>query len=73
MLPKLTQPFYSTKSSGTGLELALVKRIAEVHGGKLLIKSNLMEGTTLSVPLPIIAAYDCSMISLLHLTTSNKL
>ncbi|BAZ25032.1 hypothetical protein NIES4073_59360 [Kalymmatonema gypsitolerans NIES-4073] len=50
-----------------------MKRIVQVHGGMLLIKSNLIEGTTLSVPLPIIAAYDCSMISLLHLTPSNKL
>ena len=53
ILPKLTQPFYSTKSSGTGLGLAIVKRIVESHNGELLIKSSVGEGTTITVKLPI--------------------
>ncbi|MBV6625044.1 MAG: GAF domain-containing protein [Rivularia sp. (in: Bacteria)] len=53
VLPKLTKPFYSTKSSGTGLGLAIVKRIVESHNGELIIKSNLEEGTIISVKLPI--------------------
>ena len=53
VLPKLTQPFYSTKSSGTGLGLAIVKRIVESHNGELLIKSSTEEGTNISVKLPI--------------------
>ena len=53
VLPKLTQPFYSTKSSGTGLGLAIVKRIVESHNGELLIKSSPEVGTTISVKLPI--------------------
>ena len=53
ILPKLTQPFYSTKSSGTGLGLAIVKRIVESHNGELLIKSSVEEGTTITVKLPI--------------------
>ncbi len=52
ILPKLTQPFYSTKSSGTGLGLAIVKRIVESHDGELLIKSSIEEGTIISVKLP---------------------
>jgi signal transduction histidine kinase len=56
IIPKLTQPFYSTKSSGTGLGLAIVKRIVEAHSGKLLIESNHAEGTTVSVELPIAVA-----------------
>jgi len=52
ILPKLTQPFYSTKSSGTGLGLAIVKRIVESHNGELLIRSNAIEGTIISVNLP---------------------
>jgi signal transduction histidine kinase len=56
ILPKLTQPFYSTKFSGTGLGLAIVKRIVEGHSGKLLIQSNCTEGTTISVQLPVISA-----------------
>lgn len=52
VLPKLTQPFYSTKSSGTGLGLAIVKRIVEAHKGKLLIESTAELGTTISIKLP---------------------
>ena len=53
VLPKLTQPFYSTKSSGTGLGLAIVKRIVESHDGELLIESSIETGTIISVKLPI--------------------
>jgi signal transduction histidine kinase len=48
-LPKLTRPFYSTKTGGTGLGLALVKRILDAHGGSLSIQSNATEGTTVTV------------------------
>lgn len=54
VLPRLTEPFYTTKSSGTGLGLAIVKRIVEAHGGKLSIRSTAEEGTTVSVQLPAI-------------------
>ncbi len=52
VLPKLTQPFFSTKSSGTGLGLAIVKRIIEAHNGELSIKSTVELGTTISIKLP---------------------
>ena len=52
VLPKLTQPFYSTKSSGTGLGLAIVKRIIEAHDGELSIQSTAELGTTISIKLP---------------------
>jgi hypothetical protein len=52
ILPKLTEPFYSTKPSGTGLGLAIVKRIVEAHGGEFTIQSTAEEGTTVSVQLP---------------------
>jgi len=53
VLPQLTQPFFSTKTSGTGLGLAICKRIAELHDGGLEIKSNLTEGTIVTVKLPL--------------------
>jgi signal transduction histidine kinase len=53
VLPKLTQPFVSTKSSGTGLGLAIVKRIVDAHDGEFLIESNIESGTTVTLKLPI--------------------
>ena len=54
VLPKLTKPFYTTKPSGTGLGLAIVKRIVDAHGGELLLASSEIEGTVVSVRLPLL-------------------
>ena len=54
ILPRLTEPFYTTKSSGTGLGLAIVKRIVVAHSGSLSIQSTAEVGTTVSVRLPAI-------------------
>jgi len=53
VLPKLTQPFCSTKADGTGLGLAITKRIVNAHGGTLLIQSAPEIGTIVSVKLPL--------------------
>ena len=39
---------------GTGLGLAITKRLIEFHGGTLGIESQLDEGTTVTVEMPII-------------------
>ncbi len=52
ILPKLTQPFFTTKSSGNGLGLAITKRIIEAHQGTLQITSSRQSGTLVIVTLP---------------------
>ncbi|MDD9271381.1 PAS domain S-box protein [Paenibacillus sp. GCM10023248] len=51
-LPKLGEPFYSTKEKGTGLGLMVCFRIIEAHGGLMEIRSKLDEGTTVEITLP---------------------
>ena len=54
VLPRLTQPFCSTKAGGTGLGLAITKRIVQAHGGMLSIQSEPAMGTIVRVQLPLV-------------------
>ncbi len=49
---KIFTPFYSTRPSGSGLGLPLVKKIVDLHGGELTYQSALGQGTTFLVCLP---------------------
>ncbi|HYP26881.1 MAG TPA: ATP-binding protein [Blastocatellia bacterium] len=51
-LRRLFEPFYTTKKNGTGLGMAIARKIAELHRGDLRIKSKLGEGTVATVRLP---------------------
>ncbi|MGD0663273.1 MAG: HAMP domain-containing sensor histidine kinase [Syntrophorhabdales bacterium] len=47
-------PFYSKKSSGTGLGMAVAKKIVEEHEGRITVKSRPAAGTKIAVHLPLI-------------------
>lgn len=53
---KLFIPNFTTKSSGMGIGLAIVKRIVETAGGKVYYKSELDKGTTFYIDFPLITA-----------------
>jgi two-component system, NtrC family, sensor histidine kinase HydH len=46
------EPFHSTKSSGLGLGMPYAQKIIEQHGGKILVESQLGEGTQVRIELP---------------------
>jgi signal transduction histidine kinase len=51
-MPRLFEPFYTTKSSGTGLGLAIVQRICEAHGGTILVDNAPSGGARFSIQIP---------------------
>jgi two-component system, NtrC family, sensor histidine kinase HydH len=52
-LSHLFEPFYSTKTAGSGLGLPTVKRIVEAHGGRIECQSEPGRGTRMTVLLPV--------------------
>ena len=52
ILSRIFTAFFSTKSGGSGLGLATVKRIVEAHGGRVTVESAPARGTRFTVSLP---------------------
>jgi signal transduction histidine kinase len=52
-LNKIFAPFFTTKSRGTGLGLAVVKKIIERHQGTIEVRSKVGEGTAFHIILPV--------------------
>jgi two-component system, NtrC family, sensor kinase len=53
VLPRIFDPFYSTKERGTGLGLAFALQVAQEHGGSLRCESQPGHGTAFFVRLPV--------------------
>jgi two-component system, sporulation sensor kinase E len=53
-LSRVFEPYFTTKTSGTGLGLLIVRRIVREHGGELSIESSEGKGLTLAIRLPYI-------------------
>jgi two-component system NtrC family sensor kinase len=52
-LPKIFEPFYTTRMKGTGLGLAVSYSIVEQHHGLLSVRSAVGQGTTFRIVLPV--------------------
>jgi PAS domain S-box-containing protein len=72
-LSRLFQPFVQVDSNlnrqyeGTGLGLAMVKQIVELHGGQVTVESQLGQGSCFTVALP----YEMSDLSILQPATES--
>ncbi len=53
LLHRVFEPFFTTKAQGTGLGLAVVKRIIEEHRGEIALESTPGHGTTFILRLPL--------------------
>jgi signal transduction histidine kinase/ActR/RegA family two-component response regulator len=52
MLPRIFDPYFTTKAGGTGLGLATADAIVRKHGGHISVESKPGEGTAFTIELP---------------------
>ena len=57
-LSRVFEPYFTTKGSGSGLGLLIVRRIVREHGGEMAIESNEGKGLTLTIRLPYLDKRD---------------
>ncbi len=55
-LDKLFYPFFTTKKQGSGVGLSMAKKIVDSHRGVIDVASEIGEGTTFTVRLPMVAS-----------------
>ncbi|HUK27927.1 MAG TPA: ATP-binding protein [Candidatus Acidoferrales bacterium] len=59
-LGKLFNPFFTTKTRGQGLGLAVCKRLVEAQKGTITVKSELGRGSTFMIKIPISSKVEAS-------------
>jgi signal transduction histidine kinase len=52
-LERIFDPFFTNKEGGSGLGLAISHQIIQEHGGRILVRSKIKEGTSFVVNLPL--------------------
>jgi two-component system, sporulation sensor kinase E len=51
-ISRVFEPYFTTKSGGSGLGLLIVRRIVRAHGGEIFLESEQNRGLTLTIRLP---------------------
>ena len=52
-LPKIFEPYFTTKETGTGLGLTLTFKIVKEHGGEISVRTKEGQGTAFMISLPL--------------------
>ncbi|MDX9785635.1 MAG: ATP-binding protein [Desulfobacterales bacterium] len=52
-MENIWDPFFTTKDTGTGLGLGIVKNIIESHGGDIIIENRPVKGAQVTITLPL--------------------
>ncbi|MEE9145430.1 MAG: ATP-binding protein, partial [Candidatus Binatia bacterium] len=53
ILPRIFEPYFTTKDKGSGLGLAIARRIVEEHGGTLTVNTKAARGSRFLISLPL--------------------
>lgn len=53
VVARIFQPFFTTRSNGTGLGLPTLRKIMEAHGGRIQVQSEPGKGTKMTLVLPV--------------------
>ena len=57
-MSKLFEPLFTTRTRGIGLGLAVSRKLAEANGGSIQVQSELGQGSTFTVYLPVVGKGD---------------
>lgn len=60
LLEKIFEPFYTTKTKGTGLGMMIIHKIIQDHDGHITITSKVNSGTTISLYFPTIQSKEAT-------------
>jgi len=52
VLERIRKPYFTTRSGGSGLGVAIARALVEQHDGRMLIESEPGKGTTVTIELP---------------------
>jgi signal transduction histidine kinase len=61
---KMLEPFFTTKTDGNGLDLAIAYRIIKQHHGRITAESRVGQGTEVNIYLPLTRLEIVSMMSI---------
>lgn len=53
VLPRIFAPFFTTRTSGSGLGLAVVKKIVDDHGARIAVQSQVGHGSCITLNWPV--------------------